>query len=162
MANRRCRQRSFDGLACDRNVVAYLLAREFFGGEEGQWKTLLPLISVGIFLFKSECAVMQSTPMTETIFMASLLTSAYLLHHWVSRQTTRRLLVAAIAMTIGTLVRYEAWPVAALSILIVLLVSAGDWKLKIRNCAVFSAIVATGRSTGSGTTGLYTATRWNS
>lgn len=122
----------------------YLLAREVFSGEEGQWKTLLPLISAGVFLFNPSVLYMQSTPMTETILMASLLTSAYLLQHWVSRQTTIRLLVAAIAMTIGTLVRYEAWPVAALSILLVLLISAGGWKEKIRNGAFYSAVVATG------------------
>lgn len=122
----------------------YLFASDVFSGEEGQWKTLLPLISVGIFLFNPSVLYMQSTPMTETIFMASLLTSAYLLQHWVSRQTTGRLLVAALAMTVGTLVRYEAWPVAALSILIVLLISAGDWKVRIRNFAFFSAILATG------------------
>lgn len=122
----------------------YLLAREVFSAEEGQWKTLLPLMSVGIFLLNPSVLYMQSTPMTETIFMASLLTSAYLLQHWVNQQTTIRLLVAAIAITIGTLVRYEAWPVAALSILIVLLTSAGDLKVKIRNCGFFSAVVATG------------------
>lgn len=122
----------------------YLLAREVFSGEEGQWKTLLPLMSVGIFLINPSVLYMQSTPMTETIFMASLLASTYLLQRWVSEQTVRRLLVAGIAMTVGTLVRYEAWPVAALSVLIVLLTSAGDWKLKIRNCAFFSAVVATG------------------
>jgi hypothetical protein len=125
-------------------VSLYLLAREVFDGEEGQWKTLLPLMSVVILLFNPSALYMQSTPMTETILMASLLTSAYLLQHWVSRQTTRRLLVAAIAITLGTLVRYEAWPVAALSIVIVLLASAGDWREKTRNCAVFSAVVATG------------------
>jgi|SRR6185369_11776383 len=122
----------------------YLFAREVFSGEAGQWKNLLPIMSVGILLFNPSALYMQSTPMTETIFMASLLTSAYLLQHWVSRQTTRRLVVAGLAMTVGTLVRYEAWPVAALSIGVVLLASAGNWKVKIRNCAVFFAVVAAG------------------
>jgi|GEM_PF-604273 len=122
----------------------YLLAREVFSSEAGQWRKLLPLMSVGIFLFNPSVLYMQSTPMTELIFMASLLAAIYMLQRWVGEQTIKRLSVAAIAMTVGTLARYEAWPVAALSILVVLLISAGGWKAKVRNCALFSAIVAGG------------------
>jgi hypothetical protein len=125
-------------------VSLFLLAREVFSGEAGQWRSLLPLMSVGIFLFNPSVLYMQSTPMTETIFMASVLAAVYLLQRWVGEQTTKRLAVAAIAMTIGTLARYEAWPVAALSILVVLINSAGDWEAKLRDCALFSTIVAAG------------------
>jgi hypothetical protein len=122
----------------------YLLAREFFSAEEGQWRELLPLLSAGFFVFNPSVLYMQSTPMTELIFMASLVTAVYLLQRWVSEQTTKRLAVAAMAMTVATLTRYEAWPVAALSILVVLLTSSGDWKAKLRNCALVSAIIAIG------------------
>jgi hypothetical protein len=122
----------------------YLLAREFFSTEEGPWRELLPLLSAGIFLFNPSVLYMQSTPMTELIFMASLVTAVYLLQRWAGEQTTKRLAVAAIAMTVATLARYEAWPVAALAILVVVLTSSGDWKAKLRNCELFSAIVAIG------------------
>jgi len=122
----------------------YLLAREVICEEAGQWRKLLPLMSVGMFMLNPSVLYMQSTPMTETLVMASLLVAVYLLQRWVNEQTGGRLSVAAIAMTVGTLARYEAWPVAALSVLIVVLISAGDWKMKLRNSALFSAIVATG------------------
>jgi hypothetical protein len=126
-------------------VSLYLLARDFFGLEEGKWGNVLPLLSVGIFLFNPSVLYMQSTPMTELIFMAALVTAVYLLQRWVSsEQATKRLAVAAVAMTFATLARYEAWPVAALSILIVGLASAGDWRVKLSNSTMFSAIVATG------------------
>ena len=122
----------------------YLLAREFFSREEGQWRTLLPLLSAGIFLFNPSVLYMQSTPMTELTFMASLVTAVYLLQRWMGEQTTKRLAIAAVAMAVATLARYEAWPVAAFSIPIVALTAVGDWKGKLRNFAMFAGLVATG------------------
>jgi hypothetical protein len=57
--------------------------------------------------------------MSELVFMAALVLAVYLLQCWRDDQTTARLALAAIAMTCATLTRYEAWPVALLSILIV-------------------------------------------
>ena len=125
-------------------AALYLLARDFFSSEERQWRKLLPLLCTGIFLFNPSVLYMQSTPMTELMFMASLVTAVYLLQRWVSEQTTKRLAVAAVAMTVATLARYEAWPVASFSILIVALTSAGDWKAKLRNSALFSGLAAAG------------------
>lgn len=122
----------------------YLLAREFFSREEGQSRTLLPLLSAGIFLFNPSVLYMQSTPMTELTFMASLVTAVYLLQRWMGEQTTKRLAVAAVAMTVATLARYEAWPAAAFSILIVALTAAGDWKGKLKDFALFAGLVTTG------------------
>lgn len=125
-------------------AALFLLARKVFRGEERQWRTLLPLISVGIFLLNPSVLYMQSTPMTELMFMAALVTSVYLLQLWVSEQATRRLVLAAIGMTMATLARYEAWPVAMISILVVALASLGNWKSRLRSCALFAAIVAAG------------------
>ena len=125
-------------------AALFLLAREVFRGEEREWRTLLPLISVGIFLLNPSVLYMQSTPMAELIFMAALVTAVYLLQRWVSEQTTRRLAVAAVGMAIATLARYEAWPVAVLSILVVALSSVGHWNARVRSCALFAAIVTAG------------------
>lgn len=125
-------------------AALFLLARKVYRGEERQWRTLLPLISVGIFLLNPSVLYMQSTPMTELMFMAALVTSVYLLQLWVSEQATRRLVLAAIGMTMATLARYEAWPVAMVSILVVAVASLGNWKTRLRCCALFAAIVAAG------------------
>jgi hypothetical protein len=47
-------------------------------------------------------------------------------------------------MAVATLARYEAWPVAALSMVIVTLTSGGRWPQKIKNSALFSGLVAMG------------------
>lgn len=122
----------------------YLLARNFYRKEDMPWRSFLPALSAAIFLFNPSVLYMQSTPMGELVFMASLVGAVYLLQRWVCEQSTKRLAIAAGAMTVATLARYEAWPVAALSVLVVALISSGAWVKKIKNSAVFSVIVASG------------------
>jgi hypothetical protein len=126
------------------SIALYLLAKNFFKSEEAPWRTLLPLISAGIFLLNPSVLYMQSTPMSELLFMAALVVAVYLLQRWENEQTTKRLIVAAVGMTIATLARYEAWPVAMLAVPVVALTSGGSWWERARNCALFAAITAVG------------------
>lgn len=125
-------------------VFLYLLAKSFYRKEDGHWRELLPLMSVAVFAINPSVLYLQSTPMSEVLFMAALVTAVYLLQHWVNEPSGKRLAMAALAMTIGTLTRYEAWPVAALSIIIVALASSGDRKSRIKDVSVYSALIAIG------------------
>lgn len=122
----------------------YMLARTFYRKEDGAWREALPALTAGIFLFNPSVLYMQSTPMAELVLMGALVAAVYLLQRWVDEQTTKRLMAGAVAMTVATLARYEAWPVAALSVLVVALASRGDWKQKLKMSAIFSGIVAVG------------------
>jgi hypothetical protein len=125
-------------------IAVYQLARNLYRGEDHPYKEILPAITAAIFLFNPSVVYMQATPMTEMVFIATIVLAVYLLQRWVTEQTGRRLMVAGIAMTIATLARYEAWPVAALAALIVPLVSRGDKREKIKNSATFTAITLIG------------------
>ena len=125
-------------------VSLYLLARSFYGTEEVPWRETLPALSAAIFILNPSVLYMQSTPMSEVVFMGALVAAVYLLQRWVNHQTGRRLAIAAVGMAVATLARYEAWPVAVVSILIVALTSHGTSTPRIRNSAVFAAIVALG------------------
>ncbi len=125
-------------------VSLYLLAGNFYSAEAGRWREALPAMSAAIFVMNPSALYMQSTPMSEPVFMAALVTAVYLLQRWLSDQTKRRLAIAAAGMTIATLSRYEAWPVASVAILIVVVTSHGDWPTRIKNCAVFAVLVAMG------------------
>jgi hypothetical protein len=122
----------------------YLLAKSFYGREEGRWRERLPLLSVGVFAINPSVLYLQSTPMSEVVFMAALVTAVYFLQRWVNEPGTKRLAIAALAMTVGTLTRYEAWPVAALSIIIVALASRGDGKSRIKDVTLYSSLIAIG------------------
>jgi hypothetical protein len=122
----------------------YLLARSFYSEEDDRCSKTLPALCAAIFILNPSVLYMQSTPMSEVVFMAALAGAVYLLQRWLNDQTTKRLALAGGAMTLATLARYEAWPVAALSVLIVALTSRGDWRAKFKWSATFAALVALG------------------
>ena len=122
----------------------FLLARRFYRNESGRWREALPALSAAIFITNPSVLYMQTTPMSEPVFMAALVTAVYLLQRWVDDHTAQRLVIAAIGLTVATLARYEAWPVALLSILLVALTSDGDWTTKTKTAGLFTSLVAIG------------------
>lgn len=122
----------------------YLLARIFYRKEDERSSETLPALSAAIFILNPSALYLQSTPMSELVFMAALIAAVYLLQRWLHDQTAKRLVIAGGAMSLATLARYEAWPVAALSVLIVALTSLGDWKAKLKWTSQFGALAALG------------------
>jgi hypothetical protein len=124
-------------------VSLYSLAGGFYG-KEGNHSRVLAGASVAILVLNPSALFMQATPMTEMVFIAALLAAVCQLQRWIKNQAHGRLVLAAAAMAIATLSRYEAWAVAALAILVVALASGGDLKSRIRSSGVFALIVAIG------------------
>jgi hypothetical protein len=124
-------------------LALYLHAGLLYSGDE-RYGTILPALSAGIFIFNPTALYLQSTPMSEPVLMASLAVGAYLLQQWLTVPSANRLVAAAAAMTIATLARYEAWPIAALSVLIVLVASPGGVRPKLKNALLFGMVVAAG------------------
>ena len=122
----------------------YLFSKRFYEKADGRWKQALPILSFAILTLNPSVLYMQSTPMTELVFMGALMTAVYLLQRWFSEQTTSRLIAAAVGMTVATLSRYEAWPVAALSVLVVCLNSRGDVSVRLKNTALFAVVAGAG------------------
>jgi hypothetical protein len=125
-------------------VSLYSLALSFYTSEGENRSRVLAAVSAAIFALNPSALFMQTTPMTEIVFIGSLLAAACLLQRWVERPTTARLVFAAAAMSVATLSRYEAWPVAMVAIPLVALASDGDLKLRARTTALFAAVVAAG------------------
>src|SRR5215213_1277204 len=125
-------------------VSLYLLSRRLYEPEGGAWGHALPLVSAGIYLLNPSALYMQATPMSEPIFMGVLVTAAYLLQRWVDDQSYRRLIIAGVSMTVASLSRYEAWPVAAASGFIVLFASSGGAASRLKAVLVYGAIVSAG------------------
>ncbi|HKA19870.1 MAG TPA: hypothetical protein VKN18_16385 [Blastocatellia bacterium] len=125
-------------------LVLYRLAQKLYRGEDPLSTKALPALSLAIFVFNPSVLYLQTTPMSELVFMSALIVAVYLLQCWRDDQTTRRLAVAAIAVSFATLTRYEAWPVALFSILLVTLAASGDWKTKVRATVTFGALASIG------------------
>jgi hypothetical protein len=125
-------------------VALYLLARSLYRAEGEAQRRWLPVVSAGIFLLNPSALYMQATPMTELLFMAALAVAVYLLQRWVIVQTDGRLAIAALGMSLATLARYEAWPVAVASVILIALACRGGWKPKLKSTALYAALAATG------------------
>ena len=125
-------------------TMVYLIARDLYRREDRQIAGWLPALAFAIFVLNPSALFMQATPMTELIFMASLAVAIYFLQRWAMEPTTRRLVPAGLAMAMATLARYEAWPVAALSVAIVFLATGGGIKKRVSVMLVFGALVALG------------------
>ena len=124
-------------------LFLYLLAKSLYKSETGQSGNALPFLSAAIFAFNPSVLYLQSTPMTELVFTATLLAGVYALHRWVNVPGANRLVIAGLAMAIATLTRYEAWPVAVLSIAIVAAASSGA-RARVKNVATYSGLIALG------------------
>ncbi|MEW6130832.1 MAG: hypothetical protein AB1757_27630 [Acidobacteriota bacterium] len=123
-------------------ISIWQLARSLYAKEANGYKNILPFVSFGIFALNPSVLFMQSTPMTELVFMGALAFAIWMLQRWTEEQTSRRLMIAAVAMTVATMARYEAWAVAAIACALALGLSKGNWQLKIKNAIYFSLIVA--------------------
>jgi hypothetical protein len=123
-------------------VAIFRLAKNLYEQEADDGKSSLPLVAFAIFVLNPSALFMQATPMTELLFMAALSTAVWQLQEWQKEQTFKRLLVAAAAMSVATMSRYEAWTVAALACALVLFLPAVNLKTRLKNATLFSAIVA--------------------
>jgi dolichyl-phosphate-mannose-protein mannosyltransferase len=125
-------------------AALYLLARLLYRDSDVRMRRFLPLLSVAILLLNPGALYMQSTPMTELVLMAALVMAVYALQRWVVEQTRTRLVIAGMLMAIATLSRYEAWPVAIIAAVIVLVAARGAIKVKVASLLVFSALAGLG------------------
>jgi hypothetical protein len=123
-------------------VAIFQLAKNLYDQEGDDGKSSLPLVAFAIFVCNPSVLFMQATPMTELLFMAAITTAVWGLQEWQKEQTFKRLLVAAAAMSVATMSRYEAWTVAALACALVLFLPVGNLKTRLKNAFVYSTIVA--------------------
>lgn len=122
----------------------YKLAGLIYRDEEQRFRKSMPAVACAIFLLNPSALYMQATPMSELVFMGAVAAAVFFLQRWAMDQTLRRLIIAAAIMTVAALARYEAWPIAALSVLIVAIIAKGNLFEKLKMTTVFSLIVMIG------------------
>jgi len=104
----------------------------------------LPFFAAAVFLLNPGVLYMQTTPMTEMVFMAAVTVAVFALRRWVQEPTPAKLVGAGVAMSVATLSRYEAWAVAAAAVAVVLVLSKGTTSQKIVRSCGYAAITAIG------------------
>lgn len=125
-------------------MMIFLLARRYYRTHEEGRFAIMPMIATGIFVFNPSVLYMQSTPMTELVFIAAFASSVYALQRWNDDQGRGRLAVAGSVMALACLARYEAWPAAAIAVAIVAFCAEGSFSRRITSAAIYGLIAATG------------------
>jgi hypothetical protein len=125
-------------------VGMYLLSRDCFGAPDGLHPMALPALSAGTLTLNPSLIYMQTTPMTEPLYMATLVAAVLTLYRWGNLQKAHRLIVAGVCMLLAELTRYEAWPVFACAAVVVALRSTGGVRGRLKNTMIFFSIGAAG------------------
>lgn len=97
--------------------------------------------AVALFVLNPNVLYLQSIPMTESVWFACLFALVYFAVRFQSTQTAGSVIGAGIALTAGTLARYEAWFLIPFVVLFFLLCSERN---RLRNAFVVGAIASLG------------------
>ena len=125
-------------------LAIFLIATAAYRNEESPFKRALPMIAVGVFALNPSVLYMQSTPMTELPFMATLSLAVLTLQRWIDRQTVKGLVLAGLSFSLAMLTRYEAWPVTVAAALFVVLASRSGLGVRFRNLFGFVLVASCG------------------
>lgn len=110
--------------------IGTTIHRSFAINETSKNRILAGVLAASIFAFNPSILYLQTTPMTELPFLVAVTISAWLLMRWSLSFKTRSLIFAAIAASMATLTRYEAWAAIPVGIIIVFLVAPQGKKIK--------------------------------
>jgi hypothetical protein len=125
-------------------MMLFMLARRYYRSHEDGRFPILPMIAAGIFVFNPSVLYIQSTPMSELVFIAAFASSVYALQRWNDNRSRGRLAAAGAVMALACLARYEAWPAAAVAVAIVAFCAEGNLIRRIASGAIFGVVAATG------------------
>jgi len=124
------------------SVILFKLALLFYRDERQPlfWASLVAFI----FIFNLGLLYMQSTPMTEPLFIAVLVSSVYFLQKWALGQQRCTLAASGFLMALASLTRYEAWAILPFAGLVVLLLSHKRGAGRIYDGLIWSGLAALG------------------
>lgn len=101
-------------------------ARLLFASAGAGW------VAAAIFALNPNILYMQSTPMSELVLLGAICVNLFYLIRWTITHAPSDLVIAAAAIAAGTLVRYDAWALATVELLVVTVVM---WRASGREAA---------------------------
>ncbi|HEX8996582.1 MAG TPA: glycosyltransferase family 39 protein, partial [Ktedonobacterales bacterium] len=102
-------------MACYVIATLYLFrsAKLLFSSVAAGW------VAAAIFALNPNTLYLQSTPMSELVLLGMIVLGLFHLFRWVETERVMDLVICAAAFAAGTLVRYDAWALAAVELLVI-------------------------------------------
>jgi Glycosyl transferase family 2/Dolichyl-phosphate-mannose-protein mannosyltransferase len=98
-------------------VLMYRLVRDLTGHK------FAGIIAAAILVSNINMLYMQSTPMTEALLYCFIIAMIFYVQRWADTGRYQYLVLGGLASLIGTLTRYESWPILACLILAVIIIA---------------------------------------
>ncbi len=99
------------------SIVIFLIVKTLTKNPAATWFSFL------IFVFNYNILYFQTTAMTEQLYITFMICSLYFLFLWSKENKRNYLLYSSIFVSLGIGTRYDAWPIAIISIVLVFLIS---------------------------------------
>jgi hypothetical protein len=116
------------------SALIFLSIKKITNSVTGSWFGFL------IFVFNCNVLYFQTTAMTEQLYLTFIIGSFYFMLLWVHEKQTKHLIYASALIALGTGTRYDAWPVALVSIIIISIICILDKDKPVKNTLIFSSI----------------------
>lgn len=115
-------------------VVVFLSVKKLTGNAIATWFGFL------VYVLNYNILYFQTTSMTEQIYLTLIICSFYYLLLWADEKKTKHLLWSSFFISLGVGSRYDAWPVAVVSIVIVFVIALLDKQKTFRNSFIFGFV----------------------
>jgi putative flippase GtrA len=92
--------------------LLYLIVYRYTG------RKIAGIVAAATFGLSFNVLYLQSTPMTEMLMFASILAAVYCLQQWIDTDRYRWLTASGVAAFAASLIRYEAWPIVGLLVIV--------------------------------------------
>ena len=115
-------------------VVVFLSVKNLTGNVIATWFGFL------VYVLNYNILYFQTTSMTEQLYLTLTVCSFYFLLLWADGKKLKHLLWSSFFISLGVGSRYDAWPVAIVSIMIVFIISVLDKDKPIKNSFIYGFV----------------------
>lgn len=102
------------------------------------------LASASVFGLNPSLLYLQTTPMTEPLFLLAVAATVYTLMRWIVVRSRAALIVSGLVAALSTLTRYEAWGLLPAGALLLFMLEQGSWRERFKTPLLWSLLAALG------------------
>lgn len=126
-------------------VLLFFEIGRLIGGQLNEADSLnCGLASASVFGLNPSLLYLQTTPMSEPLFLLAVAATVYTLMRWAVARSRATLIVSGLVAALATLTRYEAWGLLPGGALLLFALEHGSWQERLKTLLFWSLLAALG------------------